>query len=93
MPDQTRAPNFIIAGATRIGTTTPHTILSQSPDIYMLPEKKLNFFRHYDFYANGTEHHESFFEPADNSYAAEIEKCEALLGRDLSMWKNQNTTT
>lgn len=37
-------PNFLIIGAAKAGTTSLHQYLSQHPEIYMSPQKELNFF-------------------------------------------------
>lgn len=37
-------PNLVIIGAMKSGTTSLHQYLGLHPQIYMAPEKELNFF-------------------------------------------------
>ncbi|MGJ3250096.1 MAG: sulfotransferase family protein [Elainellaceae cyanobacterium] len=37
-------PNFLVIGAAKSGTTSLYHYLNQHPDIYMSPQKELNFF-------------------------------------------------
>ena len=46
-------PDFLIAGATRGGTSTLHAALSRHPHIYMPPEKELQFFYRDRLYQKG----------------------------------------
>ncbi|MDH3786351.1 MAG: sulfotransferase, partial [Acidobacteriota bacterium] len=39
-----RAPNFFVVGAVKSGTTAMCEYLSRHPDVYIPPEKELNFF-------------------------------------------------
>lgn len=42
----TPAPEFIIAGSAKSGTTALHFMLDQHPDVFMSPIKETNFFIH-----------------------------------------------
>lgn len=39
-------PNFLIVGAAKSGTSSPHFYMAQHPEIYMSPEKQTYFFAH-----------------------------------------------
>lgn len=55
------SPDFIIAGASRSGTTTMHEVLSRHTQIYMPPEKELQFFWREELYGKGREWYEDHF--------------------------------
>ena len=55
LKDGKKAPDFIIIGAMKSGTTSLHAILASRPDVYM-PDKELYFFDVDDF-----EQHPDFF--------------------------------
>ena len=57
-------PKFIVAGASRSGTTTLHTLLSQNKNLYLPPKKELQFFTWNDRYKGGMTAYERFFRKA-----------------------------
>lgn len=56
--------DFIIAGATRSGTTTLHDLLSRNAHIFMPAKKELNYFWKDQNYNQGLKLYQSFFVPA-----------------------------
>lgn len=72
MSSRSRKPDFIIAGATRSGTTTLHQVLRGHPDIFMPEKKELHFFDHTADYQKGEDFYSSYFNPAlDNQVVGE----------------------
>lgn len=46
MPGRMSLPNLIVVGAMKAGTTSLHHYLDRHPQIWMSPEKEVNFFAH-----------------------------------------------
>ncbi len=55
-------PNFIIAGATRSGTSSLHVYLRKHPDVYMPEKKELNYFNNNEEYNKGIDYYRKHFE-------------------------------
>lgn len=62
-------PNFIIAGATRSGTSSLHSYLRVHPDIFMPSKKELWFFNTDPVYSKGLEHYAAMFDNYDGEAA------------------------
>ena len=50
---ETKNPDFIVIGAQKGGTTALFSLLAQHPDIYMPPQKEIEFFSNELLYQNG----------------------------------------
>ena len=61
MPAQLPLPNFLIAGATRSGTTYLHQALEQHPDVFVPAPKELWFFNVDAAFGRGLDHYRSLF--------------------------------
>lgn len=61
------APDFIIVGAMKAGTSTLHAQLARQPGIFMSSPKEPNFFSDDDQYKRGTIWYQSLFESASTS--------------------------
>lgn len=57
-------PDFIIAGASRSGTTTLHHVLKHHPHLFLPQRKELQFFNRDENYARGIAHYAEYFELA-----------------------------
>ena len=57
------APNFLIIGAQKSGTTTLYHAFKQHPEIYLPEVKELNYFFHESKFSKGIEYYKSFFQP------------------------------
>lgn len=57
-------PDFIIAGATRSGTSTLHYALDQSPHIFMPPQKEIHYFARDALFEQGSQFYTSHFDGA-----------------------------
>jgi hypothetical protein len=66
MSSAVRKPDFIIAGATRSGTSTLHHALSKSPHIFMPSQKELHFFYKDGDYEQGKAFYAEYFDGASN---------------------------
>lgn len=60
MPELT-LPDFIIAGASRSGTTTLHGALSKHPDVFTPAKKELQFFFKDSDFSKGPEFYSAYF--------------------------------
>lgn len=60
-------PHFIIAGATRAGTTSLHRHLRAHPDVFMPQRKELSFFNDDRSFARGLDHYGDMFREAGES--------------------------
>ncbi len=54
-------PNFLIIGAQKCGTTTLYDILKLHPEIYMSPQKEVNFFTSPEKMQLGNQKYSSYF--------------------------------
>lgn len=54
-------PTFVIAGASRSGTTTLHSILSEHPHVFMSSRKEIQFFWRDRLFSKGTAWYERHF--------------------------------
>ena len=57
-------PSFLVIGAAKCGTTTLCSLLSRHPDVFVHPEKELNFFCFDELYDRGFAWYASLFEAA-----------------------------
>lgn len=55
-------PSFLVIGAAKCGTTSLCSLLSRHPDVFVHPEKELNFFCFDDLYDRGFAWYASLFE-------------------------------
>jgi hypothetical protein len=62
-------PNFLIIGARRAGTTSLYHYLRAHPQVFMPPEKELNFFVPNKNWTRGLRWYEQRFEQADDALA------------------------
>ena len=62
-------PNFIVIGAQRCGTTTLWEHLRTHPQVFVAPEKELDFFIHYYNWSRGRSWYESRFDGAGDALA------------------------
>jgi len=65
MQSSYRRPEFVIAGATRSGTSTLHHALMKSPYVFMPQQKEIHFFARDSLYAQGEAMYASFFDDAE----------------------------
>lgn len=63
-------PTFLIPGASRSGTTSLHSYLTQHPDIFLPNGKELHFFERNENYRRGLEYYESLYDEWDGERAA-----------------------
>lgn len=63
-----RLPNFIIAGASKSGTTSLFNYLRQHPQICMPQKKELFFFNNEKNYSKGINYYSSFFRHCSYNY-------------------------
>lgn len=67
MSSASKLPKFIIAGATRSGTTTLHSALDKNPNIFTPPQKELHFFYRDADFAKGENFYSTYFKDASNT--------------------------
>lgn len=60
-----RAPDFLIIGACKAGTTTLWKYLNRHPGVWLLEPKEPDFFSKQERYAKGMDWYKSLFAPAD----------------------------
>ncbi len=77
-------PHFIIAGATRCGTTSLHSALAKHSGIFVPPEKEIKFFYEDAHYGQGLEHYQRYFTQAK---AGQVigEVCPLYFEKDLTL--------
>ncbi len=63
----TSGPDFIVAGATRCGTSTLYNVFSAHPDIFMPSKKELQFFYRDGDYKGGIDEYYSYFNDAEET--------------------------
>ena len=66
MASNPKLPKFIIAGATRSGTTTLHLALDKNPNIFMPAQKELHFFYRDGGFAQGEDFYANYFKDASS---------------------------
>jgi hypothetical protein len=72
MPRRSKSPGFLIIGAQKCGTTWLHRHLSRHPELWLPPEKELEFFSYERHLADpGLHAYQSAFEPAGDRLAGE----------------------
>lgn len=69
VPDKRQVPDFIVAGASRSGTTTLYSYLSQQEDIFMSPVKEVRFFDKDENYKKGESWYRKHFAGWDDEEA------------------------
>ena len=62
-------PNFLIAGASRSGTSSLHEYLASHPDVFMSRPKELHFFDENINYRKGIEFYQGYFNEVDSETA------------------------
>src|SRR4051812_42429120 len=69
MATSLRAPDFLIVGAAKAGTTSLAAYLAEHPDVFMARRKELHFFGREKEYRRGWEWYCSHFEGAGDARA------------------------
>lgn len=64
-----RAPNFLVIGAPRAGTTWIERNLRHHPEVFLPVRKELHFFDRDENFARGIEHYRAYFDDADQAKA------------------------
>jgi hypothetical protein len=62
-------PNYLLIGAAKCGTTSFCALLAQHPDVFMHPQKELNFFAFDRIYDRGWSWYEECFHGAEGKIA------------------------